>query len=97
MTIDILHEVNMVARQQDLIYVKRNQESESNAIIDPDKFPINRLSADLITEYESVWTTEYGKKMLRQVERYVGHTLQVKESEIDHHLSGNGVFLSCKR
>ena len=57
-------------------------------IIDPDKFPISRLSADLITEYESIWSTSHGKKMIRQVERYVGHSLEVKESTIDHHLAG---------
>jgi hypothetical protein len=28
--------------------------------MDPDKFPINRLSNDLIKEYESVWETDSG-------------------------------------
>jgi hypothetical protein len=35
--------------------------------------------------------------MLRRVERFIGHSLEVKDSEIDHHMAGKGVFLSCKR
>jgi len=45
-----LHEINMVARHKQLVSTKRKVESEELGIIDPDKFPINRLSADLITE-----------------------------------------------
>ena len=35
--------------------------------------------------------------MIEEVEKYVGHSLKIKDSEIDHHLAGKGVFLSCKR
>lgn len=35
--------------------------------------------------------------MLKQIEYFYGHTLEVRDSLIDHHLAGKGVFLSCKR
>ena len=69
----------------------------SSAIMDPDKFPINRLSGDLVKEFDCLWTSKKGKAMMKEIERYVGHTLEVKESSIDHHLAGDGVFVSCKR
>jgi hypothetical protein len=40
----MLHEINMVARHCQLVYTKRNAASEETGIIDPDKFPIHRLS-----------------------------------------------------
>ena len=92
----MLHEINMVARHQELVYPKKNKENEETAIIDPDKFPINRLSGDLVKEYESIWSTKKGRKMQQQIEKYFGHTLEVKDSDIDHHLAGKGVFLSCR-
>ena len=94
---NMLHEINMVARDEQIIMLKRHREVDSAELMDPDKFPIQRLSSDLIKEYESVWETKKGKRMLNEIEKYVGHSLEVKESSIDHHLSGKGVFLSCKR
>jgi hypothetical protein len=35
--------------------------------------------------------------MRKEIERYVGHSLEVKDSSVDHHLAGKGVFLSCRR
>ena len=60
----MLHEVNMVARHDELVFIKRQQESAAGGLIDPDKFPIQRLSTDLITEYESIWSTENGKSKI---------------------------------
>ena len=60
-------------------------------------FPMQRLSSDLVTEYESIWETKSGSKMLKEVERYFGHSLRIKDSQIDHHLAGKGVFLSCRK
>lgn len=95
---NLLHEIHMVARDHELVYLKMPKENEESAeIMDPDKFPINKLTADLIKEYESIWSTKRGKKMRRAVEKYFGHSLELKDSEIDHHLSGKGVFLQCKR
>ena len=55
---NILHEINMAARhERKLVYTKRQKDVEDNAILDPDMFPINRLSEDLVVEYESVWET----------------------------------------
>lgn len=34
--------------------------------------------------------------MRREVEKHLGHSLEVKDSAIDHHLAGKGVFLSCR-
>jgi hypothetical protein len=36
-------------------------------------------------------------KLKKQLERRVGHTLELRDSSIDHHEAGRGVFLSCKR
>lgn len=36
----MLHEVNMAARNEELVYVKQNEESASTALLDPDSFPI---------------------------------------------------------
>lgn len=33
--------------------------------MDPNMFPINKLSGELLREYESVWESLRGKKMLR--------------------------------
>ena len=53
----LLHEVHMVARDRPLVVEKRHQEATSTetAILDPDKFPIQRLSADLVKEHQSLW------------------------------------------
>jgi hypothetical protein len=77
---NMLHEVNMVARHEELVYIKRQQENAAGGLIDPDKFPIQRLSADLITEFESIWETERGKKKIKEIEKYVGHSLVIKDS-----------------
>jgi len=95
---NILHEINMAARNvRKLVYSKREKNVKETGILDPDMFPINRLSEDLVVEYESVWETNKGNWMLGQIENYVGHSLRVKDSNIDHHLAGNGVFISCKK
>lgn len=87
----------MVARDEQLIFLKREQEAASAEVLDPDKFPINRLSSDLIKEHVSLWETKKGERMLNEVERYVGHSLKIKDSLIDHHMAGQGVFLSSRR
>ena len=75
---NMLHELNMVARDEPLVYPKVESAANTQEIIDPDKFPINRLSGDLVKEYDHLWASKKGKAMLREVERYVGHTLEVK-------------------
>jgi len=77
--------------------LKREKEVDSAELLDPDKFPIQRLSGDLLKEYESIWETKKGKRMLNEIESYVGHSLEIKDSSIDHHLSGKGVFVSCRK
>ena len=87
----------MVARHKDLVSAKRIKDNENNDLVDPNLFPIQRLSNDLVVEYISIWYTEEGKSMKKEVERYLGHSLDVRDSGIDHHLAGKGVFLSCRR
>mmetsp|Transcript_21675 Transcript_21675/g.33378 ORF Transcript_21675/g.33378 Transcript_21675/m.33378 type:complete len:156 (+) Transcript_21675:310-777(+) len=95
---NILHEINMAARDEKLLFLKRERDhAESQEILDPNMFPINRLSEDLVKEYDSVWNTKFGQRMLNDVERYIGHSLRIRNSSIDHHLAGRGVFVSCKR
>ena len=62
----MLHELNMVARHEELYYEKPPEADEDAfAIMDPDKFPITKLTNDLIKEYQSVWETKRGSKMLK--------------------------------
>lgn len=35
--------------------------------------------------------------MVKRIESYIGHSLEVRESEIDHHMAGHGVFLSARQ
>ena len=64
-------------------------------MVEPDTFPINKLSADLIEEYYSVWETD--KSLRKRMEARYGHFLRLKDSLIDHHEAGKGVFVSCLR
>ena len=91
----MLHELNMVARDRELIVEKRQLEAEITDVVDPDKFPINRLSADLVKERASLWEIE--PELLDEVEHFHGHSLRMRESEIGHHMAGRGVFLSARR
>ena len=75
-----MHEV---ARDQDLVVNKKKKAQQAARQVDPDSFPINKLSADLFEEYESVWHTD--RVLRRRMEAKVGHYLRVKESTIDHH------------
>ena len=53
------------------------------------------MQADLIEEYESIWQVD--RQLRKRMEAKVGHFLRVKESAIDHHEAGLGVFVSCRR
>ena len=56
----MLHEINMAARDEELVFRKKSQSEEeaaSSEIMDPDKFPINRLSGDLVKEYDNLWNS----------------------------------------
>ena len=73
---------------------KRHQQLEARKV-DPDTFPINKLSADLVQTYCSIWNDD--KELRRRMEAKVGHYLRVKDSLIEHHEAGRGVFISCRR
>mmetsp|Transcript_41132 Transcript_41132/g.53978 ORF Transcript_41132/g.53978 Transcript_41132/m.53978 type:complete len:117 (+) Transcript_41132:129-479(+) len=90
--ITAMHEV---ARDEDLVVNKKKQAREEAKRIDPDSFPIQNLQADLIEEYESIWTLD--RQLRKRMEAKLGHYLRVKESTIDHHDAGKGVFISCRR
>jgi len=87
-----MHEV---ARDRDLVINTLKGQREEAKKVDPDSFPINKLSAELFEEYESVWDVD--KTLRKRMEAKVGHFLRIKESSIDHHESGQGVFVSCRR
>lgn len=61
---------------------------------DPDSFPIYDLSFKYKSEsdYKSIYTLE--KNILFEFEDLIGSTLKLKQSNIKHQDSGNGVFLS---
>lgn len=61
--------------------------------MDPNMFPIVHLTGQLYKEYDSFWNN---KKLLKLIEKHLGFCLRVRESTIDHHEAGEGVFLSCK-
>jgi hypothetical protein len=56
----------------------------------------NFFRGELIEEYESVWEIEK-ESLAKKLERAVGHSLVLKDSTLDHHEAGRGVFLSCRR
>ena len=87
-----MHEV---ARDCDLVVNRKKQAWLEARKVDPDTFPINDLSADLFEEYDSVWTLD--KSLRKRLEAKIGHFLRVKDSAIDHHEAGQGVFVSCRR
>ena len=87
-----MHEV---ARDVELVVNRKKQAREEAKRVEPDTFPINNLSADLIEEYDSIWT--HDRTLRKRLEAKVGHYLRVKESSIDHHEAGMGVFVSCRR
>lgn len=66
------------------IVVKKRARSDQTSLLDPDKFPIQRISGDLIEEYESLWDIEKDS-LKKQLRRKIGHYLEVKDSSIDHH------------
>lgn len=81
------------ARHKEIVVKKSSRKHKQ---IDPDQFPIQRLSGDLVEEYESVWDIEK-ETLSKTLERSIGHSLILKDSNIDHHEAGRGVFLSCRR
>ncbi len=78
--ISAMHELT---RHKDLV-VKKRAKDQDNKLLDPNSFPIQRLSADLIEEYESIWDVEKDT-LKKQMLRKVGHYLNLKDSTIDHH------------
>ena len=75
-----MHEV---ARDKELVVNKNKPAWLEARKVDPDSFPINKLSADLLQEYDSIWQVD--KSLRKRMEAKVGHYLRVKESAIDHH------------
>ena len=56
------------------------------------------FSGNLVEEYQSIWYhSSESESLMKQIERHIGHTLTLKDSSIDHHEAGRGVFLSCRR
>jgi len=92
---DNLNALHKKARNKDLVINKRYEElSKVTDIIDPDKFPIFSLIERYADEdLVSIW--EYKPELLEEARKDIGFSLQVKQSKIEHHDAGDGVFLSC--
>ena len=84
-----------LTRHQALVTNKKKEAWEAAKLVDPDSFPINKLTADYFDEYVSVW--EQDRKLRKRMEGRLGHYLRVQDSLLDHHEAGQGVFVSCKR
>lgn len=67
------------------------QNAEVKSLVDADKFPIYYKSEKLIKEYETVW--DWNPNLISKISDKVGFHLLKKESSIEHHEAGNGVFL----
>ena len=89
--IDLIQAMHDLARHKELVVKKREKGAECTSILDPNQFPIQKLSGEFVEEYESVWDIEKDT-LSRGLERYVGHTLALKDSSIDHH--GNDLNLN---
>jgi len=77
-----MHEIT---RHKEIVFKKPKE--RKGTPLDPDQFPIQKLSGELIEEYESIWNTER-EQLRKQLERQVGHSLVIKDSSIDHHEAG---------
>jgi len=66
-----------------------------NLRIDPDKFPIFSLIESI--EYDdliSLW--DYKPEINKKIFKQLGFNLTVKESNLEHHEAGEGVFVNCE-
>lgn len=79
----MINSMHELTRHKDLVVKKRAKDSD-NKLVDPNSFPIQRLTGDLIEEYESIWDIEK-ETLKKQMVRKVGHYLTLKDSTIDHH------------
>ena len=84
-----------LTRKLDLVINKSKAAQDAAKLVEPDTFPINKLSSDYMEEYESIWDLD--KTLRIRMEDKYGHYLRIKDSLIDHHEAGKGVFVSCKR
>ncbi len=87
--------MHTLTNKVELVHNSKWEKQQEARKVDPNTFPINKLSADLVETYTSIWQTD--RELRRQVESQVGHYLRVKDSLIEHHEAGKGVFVSCKR
>jgi hypothetical protein len=92
---EMLKAMHDLTRKSDLVVSSAKAAQEEAKLVDPDTFPINKLSPDLVETYLSVWDLD--KTLRKRMEMRYGHYLRLKPSLIDHHEAGLGVFLSCKR
>ena len=53
--LEMVTAMHEIARDVDLVVNKKKAAQKAAKYVDPDSFPINKLSADLVEEYESVW------------------------------------------
>ena len=87
--------IHDVTRDLDLVVSRNKAKQEEAKKVDPDTFPINKLTADYFEDFDSVWKND--KTLRRRVEAKYGHYLRVEDSTIDHYEAGKGVFVSCRR
>jgi len=92
---NILNVIHKKCRNKDLVINKRYEElSAATDIIDPNKFPIFSLIERMSdNDYVSLW--EYKPEYLENIAKEIGFQLEVKQSKVEHHEAGDGVFLKC--
>ena len=79
----MITEMHALTRDRDLVRNKKWQKWQDAKKVDPDTFPINKTSADLFEEYDSLWKVE--KSLRKRLEARVGYTLRITDSLIEHH------------
>lgn len=84
--------MHQLTNKKTTVISKTRQKQLEAKKIDPDTFPIQKLTADLVQQYEAIWDQ---KEIGREIENGVGHRLRIRSSLIEHHEGGRGVFVSC--
>ncbi|CAI2367906.1 unnamed protein product [Moneuplotes crassus] len=64
---------------------------ENYDLMHPNDFQIHLRSEDLVKEEKSLW--EVKPELLDYLKKEVGHIVEYKQSNIDHHEAGDGIFV----
>ena len=62
--------------------------------MDVNAFQLHLKSEELFKEEISLW--EKKPKLLDYLRQEIGHSVEIKQSEVDHHEAGDGVFVHTR-